>query len=368
MNPPGTHPLSTRDVASALAEAARAFPILGLNSADQLLEVVRLELGHGDILDGFAPYGSHLARAIPVGRILHIVSGNTPHAALQSLIRGLLLQSHNRLKLPSEGLPEVDRFVSLLPVELAARVELSRDLPADWIPWAEAVVVFGSDETIVHFRRLVPVSKIFLPHGHRVSFGVVFDDPGFLSVAAAARDISRFDQQGCLSPHAFYVAGDARAYAERLAAEMEAYNRTEPRGKISVAESEAILHLRAGYRFRAASDHRVAIWCSEPGDDWTVIYEDDPLFSPSCLNRLVFVKPLLEDLAASISPVSPWLGAIGIWPATKANLARVAELGASRLCPIGRMQAPPFTWHQDGGATLSPLVRWVDAECDASTP
>ena len=35
----------------------------------------------------------------------------------------------------------------------------------------------------------------------------------------------------------------------------------------------------------------MAVWASSTPNEWTVIYEDDPSFTPSCLNRAVFVKP-----------------------------------------------------------------------------
>ena len=357
---------STRERAAALALAAAKFPLLGEMRADELLDVVRLELGHAEILDGFRPYGGHLARALPPRRLLHIVSGNTPHAALQSLIRGLLLGSHNRVKLPTGGLPEVVAFCAALPPALAERVEISATLPDPWLREADAVVVFGSDETIAHFRARVPVGVPFQAHGHRVSVGVVFDDPGCESVADAARDISLYDQQGCLSPHDIYVRETdglaARTYAARLAEAMEAFNRQTPRTPLGISGNAAIADLRASYAFRSANDPRVQLWTSAGSTDWTVIYEEDAWFATSPLNRVVFVKPLPADLAAALAPVSGWLGAIGIWPATAENADRVALLGASRICPLGRMQFPPATWHAEGLPNLGSLVRWVDFE------
>ncbi|MFS2037149.1 acyl-CoA reductase, partial [Polaromonas sp. CT11-55] len=81
---------------------------------------------------------------------------------------------------------------------------------------------------------------------------------------------SRFNQKGCLSPHDFYVAGNAREFAEKLAAEMAAYESTDPRGSITPLESAEIADLRANYRFRAASDPRVQVWESENSTAWTV--------------------------------------------------------------------------------------------------
>jgi hypothetical protein len=359
-------PPATRERAAALADAATTFPLLGAIDAEDLLAFVRLELGHAEILDGFRPYGDHLARAIAPRRILHVVSGNTPHAALQSLLRGLLLGSHNRVKLPTGGLPEVDAFVAALPPTLAALVECTATLPDAWLHEADAVIVFGGDETIAHFRARVPVGVPFQAHGHRVSAGVVFDDPACESIAAAARDVSLYDQQGCLSPHDLYVAETgglaARTYAARLAEAMDAFNQHTPRRPLGIGASAAIADLRASYAFRAASDPRVQMWASAGSTDWTVIYEQDPWFATSPLDRVVFVKPLPADLAGALAPVGGWLGAIGIWPATVENADRVAPLGASRICPLGAMQFPPATWHAEGLPNLGSLVRWVDFE------
>ncbi|MDD5198322.1 MAG: acyl-CoA reductase [Terrimicrobiaceae bacterium] len=358
--------LRTADRAAALARAAGNFSLLGPVTAEDLLGWVAIELGHTEILDGFRPYAAHLARAVAPASILHVVSENTPHAALQSLIRGLLLGAHNRVKLPAADLPEVDAFRAALPDALAARIEASTTLPDAWLREAEAVVVFGSDETIAHFRARVRPGILFQSHGHRVSLGVVFDDPAYESVAAAARDVSLYDQRGCLSPHDIYVseAGgtSARTYAARLAEAMSAFNAHTPRRTLGIGGAAEIADLRASYAFRSANDLRVQLWASPDSTDWTVIYEDDPWFATSPLNRVVFVKPLPSDLAGTLAPVRVWLGATGIWPATEENANRIAAFGAARICPLGRMQFPPVTWHAEGGPNLASLVRWVDFE------
>jgi hypothetical protein len=355
--------------AESLAEAIGQFPILGEIGAPELLELVRLELGHAEILDGFRPYGGHSARAIAPEKILHVVSGNTPHAALQSLVRGLLLGSHNRVKLPSGGLPEVEAFRAALPAQLAARVETATTLPEAWLREAQAVIVFGSDETIAHFRGRVPAGVPFQAHGHRVSLGIVFDDAEYASMPAAARDVSLHDQHGCLSPHDIYVreseSTSARSYAARLAEAMAAFNIHTPRRALGIGEAAAIADLRASYAFRAANDVRVQLWTSENSTDWTVIFEEDPWFASSPLDRVVFVKPLPTDAAGlemAIAPVRQWLGAIGIWPASEEHASEISGFGAARICPLGQMQFPPATWHAEGLPNLGSLVRWVDFE------
>ena len=348
--------------AQHLAAAAGLFPFLGPTTAEDLLALVRAELGHAAVLDDFVPHGGHLARAVAVETILHVLSGNTPAAGLQSLIRGLLLGAHNLCKTPSAGLPEIAEFRAALPPELAARVDLAGELPDGWLARAGAVIVFGHDATIAHFRALVRPEQRFIAHGHRLSFGVVFGDPACASAPLAARDASLFDQQGCLSPHVFYVAGNAREYAARLAEEMRAFQEREPRGRVSLSEANAIRTLREELAFRAAQGEPVPLWQSDGSTAWTVAFDATPGFPRSPLNRFVFVKPLPADLAAELRAVRPHLSCAGIWPATRAHAHALAPLGVSRICPLGRMQSPPWTWLQDGAPALAPLVRWVGAD------
>lgn len=354
--------MNTRDRALHLSRAATQFPFLGETTAEILLALLDHELGSATALDEFVPRGRAFARASGPGTILHIVSGNTPAAGLQSLIRGLLLGAHNLCKVPSAGMPELAHFRGGLPQELAARVEISTELPAEWLARADALIVFGADATVAHFRARARADQLFIGHGHKISFGVVFSDPANERVAAAARDVTVFDQQGCLSPHAFYVAGDARAYAARLAEEMRRVEQRDPRGPVGVSGANSVHAMREDLHFRAANGEPIAVWASEGSTAWTVAFEGTPGFPLSPLHRFVFVKPLPADMAEETRHVRPHLLCAGIWPATLDNARLVAATGVTRICPIGEMQIPPWTWRPAGQPALASLVRWVDVE------
>ncbi len=347
--------------AAALAQAASGFSFLGKVSAEGLLALVAAELGHAESLDRFVPYSAHHAKALAPATLLHVLSGNTPAAALQTLIRGLLLGSHNRCKLPASGLPEVGRFIAALPPWLGARVECSRELPGHWLTDSDAVIAFGSDETISALRART--QRPFIAHGHKLSFALVLDDPDFASIPGAARDASLFDQQGCLSPQVFFIRENGaltlRAYAERLAAAMAVYEKEHPRASLTTSEANTIRTLREETQFRAANGESLTLFASAQGTAWTVIADATPCFPTSPLNRVVFVKPLPAELPATIRP---HLSACGIWPNTAEAAELAAKLGAARICPVGQMQFPPLTWHHDGQPVLAPLVRWVDWE------
>lgn len=333
--------------------------LAALPEPDAMREWLAAELGHADALDRFVPYAGRLARAIAPGTILHILSSNTPQAALQSLTRGLLLGSRNFCKLPASGLPEVEAFIAALPAEMRALVQTSTTLPEPWLAQADAMIVFGNDATIAHFRARARATQTFLGYGHRISFGIIFDDPDNTSAAAAARDASLFDQQGCLSPHVFYIRENAPAYARRLAEEMANFAKQNPRTPLTPAESASIQALHETTRFRAANGEPCELF---HGEGWTVILDAAPGFPTTPLNRVIFVKPLPADLAADLAAVRQYLSACGIYPATLENAEFAAALGVTRICPIGAMQQPPLAWHQDGQPTLAPLVRWVDFE------
>lgn len=356
--------MTTRERALALAEAAARFPELCPPSADEMMAAIQGELGHEEALEGFQKYHGGFTQAIPARTILHIVSGNTPHAALQTMLRGLLLGSRNFVKFPSNGLGALEEFSSFLPAELAALLECSREIRPGWKEQAEAWVVFGDDRTVAMLRAECPAGRIFEGHGHRVSFAVVFDDPEFQSCAGAARDVSLFDQAGCMSPHGIYVAGDALGYASRLAVEMEACHVAVPARPLSMGDRVRIAEARDALAFEAANSPGTRIWQSSGLPGWTVVYEEDTKFRVSPLDRFVFVKPLPADISSVLGEIRHVVGGIGIFPASLEHAEKTVGLGASRICPIGKMQETPFTWHADSRQNLAALVRWVDFEPD----
>ena len=95
-----------------------------------------------------------------------------------------------------------------------------------------------------------------------------------------------------------------------------------------------------------------------------MIYQDDPVFVPSCLNRVVRVKAVtdLADVAGLVRPFSRHLQSVGT-AVSRQRRERLAEalapLGVCRICPIGEMPHPRLAWHHDGGQNLLPLLRWV---------
>jgi Acyl-CoA reductase (LuxC) len=341
----------------AIAVSAQGFPWLGEITPQLLSDWVARELGVEFGMSGWAQHGDRFRRVIPCSPILHVVSGETPHAALQSLMRGILVGAENWIKMPSGDLVEVRSFVESLPKEL--RPKLSPQLLPDWLEKAAAVVVFGSDRTIQEFASRVQPWQRFVPHGHKISFAIVLGEWTKAEVAAAIQDCAAFDQLGCLSPQFFLVKQRADEFAKQLAAQMESSARIQ----LSLAAAAAIRAFREDWRFRTANDPRAQLWESPANSlDWTVLFDPGETIPSHPLHRTFVVKPFTATLETAIGLLQKHISTIGIYPVVSESIDLAIRFGAQRICPIGRMQKPAIDWHHDGFPSLSSLVRVIDLE------
>lgn len=317
--------------------------------------------------------------------LAHITAGNLPSPALAAIVLGVLTRSAQFVKC-ARGASLLPRLFahSLYQAEpkLGACLELAewaggrQDLEAPLFAAADCITATGTDATLAAIRPRVPAAARFLAYGHRVSFAYVAA-AGLAGrqarqiAAQAAADVAAWNQQGCLSPHVIYVElGGVVApegFAALLAEELERLEQAEPRGELPVAAAAAITSRRGFYEIRAAHSPDTRLWCSRGSTAWTVVYEADPRFQLSCLNRFVYVKAVkdLSETLQGADPVRGRVSTVGLaapaagMPALAAALAR---WGAARVCALGRMQQPPLAWRHDGRPALGDLVTWTDWE------
>jgi hypothetical protein len=355
--------------------------------AAPLRELLRAEFGDPRVLDGFvaAPRTGGLRAAYGPRLAAHVFSGNVPGVAVTALVRSLLVKAATLGKtavgepllaaLFARGVAETDPGLgACIAVTYWAGGDEEMERAA--LEAADAVVVYGGADAVASVRARSPASARFLGYGPKVSFGVVArealasPEAARDAAAGAALDASTFDQQGCVSPHLFYVqeggAVSPRAWAALLAQEMERVERIVPRGTLAPGESSAIRQLRGEAEFTEAGGGGLALHASAEGTAWTVIYDPAREFVASCLNRVVRVKPVEEmrDLAALAAPYASVLQTVGVAGpgAIRAVGDVLGPLGASRITPLGRMAWPPPQWHHDGRPPLGDLVRWCDVE------
>jgi hypothetical protein len=348
------------------------------------------ELGHVQRLDGLhANQEEHRANraSIALGPelLVHFAAGALPNPPLMSIVLGLLVRSAQFVKCAS-GYSYLPRLFahSIYEVEpkLGACLEIAEwkggtgSLESEIFAEADCLTVTGDDETLSAIRARLPSKVRFLGYGHKVSFGFIAREllAGLQLeklVTRAAQDVVAWNQLGCLSPHVIYIetggATSPEQFAERLARELQALEETSPRGQLPAEEAATIASRRAFYEVRAAHSPETRMWCSSGSTAWTVIFEADPRFQASCLNRFIYIKAAtdLEQVLHGAEAVRGKVSTVGLAaPEDRAQelATQLAQWGVTRVCPLGKMQNPPLTWRHDGRPALADLVTWTDWE------
>jgi len=299
------------------------------------------------------------------------LAGSIPTAALSALALPLLAGSAVYAK-PASADPVSPRLFaqSLSETDPAVGAALLAGTDAKALDDADAVVAHGSDSTIATLRARVGAARPFVGYGHKLSVAAL--GPAIEPLVAARRlalDVGLWDGRGCLSPAWALVVDSPRGRAAELARSLaSAFEELEdelPRGSLDPAEASDLVELRA----RAAVREGTRLEMAAGASTWTVALEASEVRPPPGTFRFLSIVPVpdVESLGAFLAPLGPHLSCVG-HAGFGAERGRLAELcaaaGASRLCPLGRMQLPPLDWNHDGQPPLRGLVRWLDVESD----
>ncbi|CAM4242950.1 acyl-CoA reductase [Comamonas aquatilis] len=356
--------------------------------AAQLRRFVAEDFANPAVLDGFQPAAKGGAvRAFGPDLLVHSWAGNVPALSLWSLVCGLLVKAPSIGKLASAEPLFAGWFARLLA---EVHPPLADCLAVVW--WrgagteeastlyerADTVLAYGGNQTLDALRRRLPVTTRFLPHGHKLGFGLIGAAAmDTLKAPATARlaawDVMRYDQQGCYSPHVFYVERGAsvspRAFADYLAAELANLQRRFARRPLALEEGTAVAKWQQSVEW-AGDEQQLLGPVDAP---WSVAYSDglQPL-TPTALYRTIAVVGV-DNLDAAVPVVAAqreFLQTAGI-AATPEQLYRLAGLlgaaGVTRISAIGSMSMPEAGWHHDGRFNLIDLVRMTEIEQSAET-
>jgi hypothetical protein len=359
-------------------------------TAENLEGLLRQELGRPRRLDDFYP-GDHergsnrVALARGPQLLAHIAPGNIPSAVMLGMVLGLLARSAQFVKCAS-GQAFLPRLFAHSIYEAEAKLGACLEV-AEWpggtpgleaalFAEADCVAATGSDETLAAIRRSLPGNMRLVAYGTRVSFGFVAKEaltgrhPETVA-ALAALDVAAWNQLGCLSPHVIYVeeggSVSAEGFADLLAGQLEALEKTHPRGRLAAREAAGIAARRSFYEVRAAHSPGTKMWASAESTAWTVVLEMEARFQVSCLNRFVYIKSVkdVEEALQGADAVREKISTVGLagGGARTEELARqFARWGARRICPLGEMQKPPLAWRHDGRPALGDLLTWCEWE------
>ena len=354
--------------------------------AAQLKRFVAEDFANPAVLDGFQPTAKGGAvRAFGPDLLVHSWAGNVPALSLWSLISGLLVKAPAIGKLASAEPLFAGWFARLLA---EVHPPLADCLAVVW--WrgaggeeadalyaqADTVLAYGGNQTLDALRRRLPVTTRFLPHGHKLGFGLIGAQAlDTLKAPAMARlaawDVMRYDQQGCYSPHVFYVQSGApispRAFADYLAAELANLQRRFARRELDLEEGAALARWQQNMEWGGEA-HQLLGPVDAP---WSVAYSESlqPL-APTALYRTIAVVAVdrLDAVLPVVAAQRDYLQTAGI-AAGPEELYRLAGLlgaaGVTRISAIGSMSMPEAGWHHDGRFNLLDLVRMTEIEQSA---
>ena len=290
------------------------------------------------------------SRVVPCGPVLHVVSGNTEHAAFQSVFRAILVGCESWVKVPSAGLSEFEKWAAGLDF-----LEVKRELPEDWKA-PEVAVIYGGAETMEFFREWLSTETRIIEHGPKLSAAFVFENREGL-VEDLAEDILRFGQRGCLSVQVVYIAGDAEGFCEKLAG---ALRNRRPEIAATLSEAGGIRNAREVARFRTANGAAVALWESEESVGWTVVLDqEDAGLRAGPSGGFVRVVRMPDEISRkSLGSEVDFLSTPVVEPISAAD--KLDIIAPPRICGAGSAQEPGIFWHPDGEMPLAGLVRWRD--------
>ena len=304
------------------------------------------EIGDWRRLEDFVE-GSRVVARQPV---LHVVSGNTEHAAFQSVFRAILVGAESWVKVPSAGLPDFEKWSANVDI-----LEVRRELPEEWRE-PEVAVVYGGAETMGFFQDWLSPRTRIISHGPKLSAAFVFAEREGI-FQDLAEDVMRFGQKGCLSIQMIYFKGDVTGFCEGLAGALE-----DRRPKIAATLSEAggVRNERELTRFRIANGADLKIWESAGTVDWTVVMDGvDSHLRAGSGSGFVRVAAMPQEISRmTLGGEIDYLSTAVVEPISDAE--KLDGISPPRICPAGRAQEPGIFWHPDGEMPLAGLVRWRD--------
>ncbi|WP_313298077.1 acyl-CoA reductase [Diaphorobacter sp.] len=360
--------------------------------APQLRRFVAEDFPNPAVLDSFQPVPKGGAvRAFGPDLLVHSWAGNVPALSLWSMVCGLLVKSASIGKLASAEPLFAGWFARLLA---EVHPPLADCLAVVWwsgaggasgvgaesanvlLNAADTVLAYGGNATLKALRQRLPVTTRFLPHGHKLGFGLIGQSAlDTLKAPAVARlaawDVMRYDQQGCYSPHVFYVERGAavapRTFADYLAAELANLQRRFARRSLTLEESATVAKWQQGVEWSDADNQLMG----SADAAWNVAYSDSlqPL-APTALYRTIAVVGVdsLDAVLPVVAAQREYLQTAGV-AADPETLQRLANLlgaaGVTRISAIGSMSMPEAGWHHDGRFSLLDLVRMTELEQSA---
>jgi hypothetical protein len=344
---------------------------------------VRNELGGEEVLDGWkevhdAPSGrKHRIRAFPP-RLIHIMAGNAPGVAAQSVVRGALTKGVHLLKIPSNELFAGTTILRALAA-VAPDHPVTRSFSAVyWRGGDDAVestlfrpqffdklVAWGGESSLRSAKKYIGPGFELVAFDPKTSISMIgreaFDSAATLAEAAdrGATDATLVEQQACSSSRFQFVEGTTQQVDRYCALLRE---RMGVERIFATAEGRPLSeNLREEIDGLRGMEDFYRVWGGYEGPGVVIRSEDPVEFHPD--GRVVNVVPV-TSLADAVRFANVATQTVGVYPSSrKAGLRdALAAAGVQRVVELGGAGGVETGLPHDGFFPLQRLVRWVSDE------
>ena len=345
-----------------------------LEKGGYLEEMLQSEYGNSDILDRWITRGGCEVRAVPRGRVLHVLAGNVPGVEIISLARGLMTKNANILKMargnPVTPISLVQSFADVDPDHPITRStsvlywERGSEIEKDLYRNVQTACVWGGFDAVQAAWKHARPGLEILDYGPKRSMAFIGSstmESETQMIAAAvglAADTVVHDQQACHSPQVVFVDGNAKTFAKALGSALDEAGKAIPRGSDSIDRQAQLGHMRNMAELLGEE-------VFHPGSTaWTLIVTRDFSRTPSNpLGRTLWIIPV-NGLGEAIARVDRYTMVFGFSDRTDLETCRdqLAVLGVDRLTILGRMGLLPAGTPHEGRYDLTRLVKFVSAD------
>jgi hypothetical protein len=372
-----TSPYERRIVEHAYEDLGKAF------RPELLREQLDFELGGADVVDGWRRQGSvtgrgGYVRAYPT-RIIHVLAGNAPGVATQTIARGALMKGAHLLKMPSNDLLTATAVLRTMAA-VAPKHPVVRSFSAVYWRGGDAavegtlfraqffdkLVAWGGDAAIRNAAKYLGPGFELISFDPKNSISMIGRETLVSAASLAnaatlgAMDSVFYNQEACTTSRFHFVEGtEAQVddYCERLQAELCLERRftsaqVQPPSFDVRQEIDALAAIGGSYRVFGEADGR-----------GLVIRSDEPVdFYPS--GKTVNVV-MVDKLAEAVRYVNVATQTVGVFPPARKQELReaLASAGSQRVITLGSVSAAMISgFPHDGFYPLHRFVRWVTDE------
>jgi len=350
----------------------------GVLNKRTLMEHVEQNFGNPKVLDEWVPRTDSqgrrsFVRAFPP-RLIHVLPGNSPVAAIESIAFGAMVKAVNLFKMGSS-----DPFMATAFLRTMLEVDPGHPVPRSM----SAVYWRGGDESVERaiyrpqfFDKIVAwgggdainnVIKYLMPGLQLVSFDPktsismigeeVFESEASLeaTAAAAARDVGAANQEACTSSRILFIEGEQAQvdrFCERLHRELLAH--TAATGKAPAPPRDIAEEIET---LRMMGDE-FGVW-GVPDGTGVVVRTDAPVdFHPIGKTANVVMVPSLKSALKYVNVATQ---TVGVYPPARQVELRdgLASGGAQRVVRLGDAGGRSVGAPHDAMYPLHRFVHWI---------